>query len=66
MHLYKFIKDFRYSILTFIIGIILILVGLVREEDYIVLKKAVTICVKCIRIDSKRIVFYLCKLFLLL
>ena len=47
----KFIKDFRYSILTFIIGIILISVGLVREEHYIVLKKAVEICVKCIRIS---------------
>lgn len=47
----RFIRDFKYSILSLTIGITLIILGVVREEYFIVLKKAVAICLQCIGIS---------------
>lgn len=44
------IEEFKYSILMFIIVIILILIGLERQENYSILKKAVDMCLQCMGI----------------
>lgn len=57
----RFIRDYKYSILMIIIGSILVLIGIDKAENYLILNKVIAVCLHYIGIGSKAIIMFLIK-----